>query len=107
MATYLLRANEDPSQAHFEIDKNNQIVVSLNFESWVGFLVEPQIDSNLYEAVSLLDAYGNGIIALSLGLSSVEEEIMKAKSNKKYIYSIFGGEKDDECEDYESDDIPF
>ena len=107
MATYLLRANEDPSQAHFQIDINNQIVVSLDFESWVGFLVEPQIESNLLDAVSLLDAYGNGIIALSMGLSNVEEEITKAKSNKKYIYSIFGGEEDVECENHDLNDISF
>ena len=103
MLKYLHLANYNMIRCNFEIDLDNGIIrVKSRYDVYYApNLTDEYIQESLNAPVNVLDEYGNGIVALSLGFSNAEDEISKVENDVDYEELTVGGFK------YIDEDIPF
>ncbi len=76
---FLLRANNREYMTHFEVSDDDEIIAVSHYTSWYPSLTTTQMRMSLLYVARILEYYGNGILALSLNLSNVEDELEKAE----------------------------
>lgn len=104
MLKYLHMANYGLTRCNFEYDvRDGEIRVKNRYDAYYYPKVTDElIEDSINYAIDVLDAYGNGIVALSLGFSTAEDEIKKVDGDNE--------EDDDfspECFTAIEEDIPF
>lgn len=81
MMKFLHMANSGMIRSNFEIDLENGIIrLKTRYDTyWAPQLTDEVMHNSIYGSANVLDDYGNGIIALSMGFSNAEEEIRKVE----------------------------
>lgn len=81
MMKYLTMANCGLLDGKFEMDLEDGEVRFMTYVNCVGGLpLEEVVRFSLYRAVMMMDKYGDGVVALSLGFSDAVTEIGKAEA---------------------------
>ena len=109
MLKYLHMANYGLTRGNFEYDlRDGEIRVKNRYDVYYYQKIsEELIEDSINSTIEVLDQYGNGIVALSLGFSTAEDEIKKVEGE---------GEEEEEEEQHSfnpegytviEEDIPF